>query len=259
MTKPKILLFDIETSPIIAQVWDLFDQNIALNQIQIDWHLLAWAAKWLGNKEVIYADQSKAKDITNDKNILVRLWNLLNEADIVVTQNGNRFDIKKINARFAIHNMKPPAPYRKVDTLQLAKKHFGFTSNKLAYMTDKLCLKYKKLEHKNFPGHELWQECLKGNKKAWKEMKKYNTHDVLALEELYLKLAPWGTGIDFNVYSDSIRPTCNCGSKNMIRSGYRTTLAGRYIRYKCEDCGAWMASKLNELSPSKRKHFLKKE
>lgn len=95
---------------------------------------------------------------------------MLDEADIVITQNGRKFDQKKLNARFILNGFKPPSSYKHIDTLVIARKHFGFTSNKLKYMTDKLCTKYKKLDHSKFPGMELWRECLKGNSEAWTEM-----------------------------------------------------------------------------------------
>lgn len=197
--EPKILIFDIETAPILAHVWGLFDQNVGLNQIETDWHVLSWSAKWLDDpaSKVMYQDQRNVKNVTNDKKILESIRNLLDQADLVVTQNGIKFDSKKLNARFLFHEIKSPSSYRHRDTLRMAKKHFNLTSYKLEYMTDKFCKKYKKLKHKKFPGHELWKECLKGNKEAWEEMKKYNCHDVLATEELYLVLKEW----DFRKYS----------------------------------------------------------
>lgn len=252
MASPKILLFDIETRPLTVQAWGLFDQNISLNQIEVDWNVIAWCGKWLGSKELFYEDQRDAKDLTNDKKILQVLWKLLDEADIVITQNGNSFDIKKVNARFVFHGMKPPSSYRKVDTLMLAKKYFGFTSNKLAYMTDKLCTKYKKLEHKNFPGHDLWKECLKGNKKAWKEMEKYNKHDVLSLEELYTKLKPWDSSINMNTYKDDSVEACSCGSCLVVKNGYCYTSVGKYQRYQCAKCGNETKGAQNLLSKGKK-------
>lgn len=258
--KPRILLFDIETAPILGYVWGLWDQNIALNQIKSDWHILSWAAKWLGDppSKVMYKDQRHSKSIEDDKQILKKLWSLLNEADIVITQNGVAFDSKKTNARFILNGMKPPSLYRHIDTLKLAKKHFAFTSNKLEYMTEKLCKKYKKLKHKKFGGFELWKECLAGNRKAWDEMKKYNIHDVLALEELYNKLAPWGTPVDFNVFNKNHAHVCNCGSNNLKREGYSLTNAGKFQRFSCKECGAWTCSKLNLLSKDKRNALMRK-
>jgi len=251
----KALLLDIETSPIIAHVWQLFDNNVALNQIQSDWHLLSFSAKWLGDSpdEIIYADQRHEKDISNDKKLLQKVWKLLDKADIVIGQNSKKFDIKKLNARFILNGMQPPSSFRQIDTLQIAKKHFGFTSNKLAYMSSKLCTVYKKLEHKDFAGHEMWVECLKGNKKAWKAMEKYNKWDVLSLEELYNKLIPWDQKINLNVYSDSLGSTCTCGTSNFIKNGSSYTNAGKFLRIKCKDCGAETRIKENLLSKEKRK------
>lgn len=254
---PRVLLVDIETAPVLAHVWGLYDQNVALNQIEADWFILSWSAKWLGEKKVMYADQRNAKNIENDKPLLEGIWKLLDEADIVVSQNGKAFDTKKLNARFVIHDMKPPSSYKQIDTFLLAKKHFGFTSNKLEYMSSKLCKKYKKLTHKKFPGFELWKECLAGNKQAWAEMERYNKHDVLALEELYTKLIPWDGSINFAVYQDAASKVCSCGSKKFHKNGYAYTSAGKYQRFSCAECGAESRSNSNEFSKLKRQSLVK--
>jgi DNA polymerase III epsilon subunit-like protein len=258
MPQPKILLLDIETSPLISYTWGLFDQNIGLNQIHTDWNILSFSAKWLGSPTIMYKDLRNQRDITNDRVLLKPLWKLLDEADIVLTQNGKKFDIRKVNARFIMNQMPPPSPFRQIDTLTLARKHFGFTSNKLEYMTSKLCTKYKKLTHKKFPGFELWKECLAGNQEAWKEMEKYNKHDVLSLEELYTKMASWGTGINFEVYSDSTLPTCNCGSEEFVKNGYQFSPNGKYQRFRCKKCASYSISKENLLTKEKRKSIRKK-
>lgn len=253
-TKPRILVVDIETAPIIGHVWGLWENNVGLNQIQSDWHLLAWAAKWLGDKpnQIMYQDQRKAKNIEDDKEMLKGIWNLLDEADIIITQNGKAFDEKKLNARFILNGFKPPSSYKHIDTKLIASKKFAFTSNKLEYMTDKLCKKFKKLKHKRYPGHELWTECLKGNLNAWKEMERYNKHDVLATEELYKKLQPWDSSINFNVYSDDFDHVCACGSTSFKKNGYKYTSVGKYQRYVCLKCGSEARDRSNLLSKDKK-------
>lgn len=238
--KPKILLFDIETAPLEAYVWGMWDQTVGLNQIKEDWCVLSWSAKWLGDdpKKIMYMDQRKVKDVRNDKKIVSELWKLLDEADIVVGHNSDSFDVKKMNARFMHHGMKPPSSYRKMDTKKLAKKHFNFTSNKLAYLTDKFCTKYKKLSHAKYPGFALWSECLKGNKEAWDEMMRYNEVDVLSLEELFLKLLPWESASIFEAYSNSEIPICTCGSIDFKKKGYYYTKVSKYQKYVCKSCGA---------------------
>lgn len=249
---PKMLFIDIETAPMLGFIWDLFDQNIALNQIKSDWHLLSFCAKWADNKELIYADQSKSKNIEDDRKLLEQIWKLLDEADIVVGQNIKRFDRKKINARFLMHGMKPPSSYRLIDTLTIMKSNFALTSNKLEYATDKLNKKYKKLKHAKFPGFSLWSQCLKGNKEAWAEMERYNKYDVLALEELYYILAPWDKTINFDVYNDEVEHVCSCGHKEFKNKGYAYTSSGKFKRYLCTACGKESRGKLNLLSKEKR-------
>lgn len=254
LSGPKVLIFDIETAPIIGHVWSLWENNVGLNQIVQDWHVLSWSAKWLHDPptKIMYEDQSKASDITNDKKLLQGIWNLLNEADVVITQNGKHFDQKKLNARFILNKMQPTSSYKHIDTKIIASKHFGFTSNKLEYMTDKLCVKYKKLKHKEFPGHEMWTECLAGNPKAWAAMEKYNKYDVLALEELYHILIPWDNSINFNLYHDETDHVCKCGSTSFIKNGFYYTSAGRYQKHKCKQCGAETRDKTNLFSKEKR-------
>jgi hypothetical protein len=251
---PKVLVYDIETAPILGYVWQLWDQNVGLNQIKTDWYVLSWGAKWLNSnpKSIMYMDQRNVKNIENDKNILEHIWRLLDEADIVITQNGKQFDQKKLNARFILNGMQPPSSYKHIDTLQIAKRHFGFSSNKLEYMADKINKKYKKLKHETFSGFELWKECLAGNIKAWKEMERYNKHDVLSLEELYTKLIPWDNTINFNLYRDDLINICKCGNDKFESKGYAYTAAGRYKRFRCTKCGAEIKNRKNEFSKDKK-------
>ena len=254
---PKVLVFDVETAPILAYVWGIWDQNVGLNQIYSDWHILSWSAKWLNGppNKIMYADQRHEKHIENDKKILKQIHALLEEADIVVTQNGQAFDRKKLNARFVMQGLKPTHSYKHIDTMLLAKKHFAFTSNKLAYMTDKLCAKYKKLTDadKKFPGFELWKECIAGNKAAWREMERYNKQDVLSLEELYHILSPWDKTVNFNLYTDSDEVVCNCGSKDLQKRGFGYNASGKFQKYQCNSCGRYSQSKPNLLSKNKKK------
>lgn len=253
MAKIKALLLDIETAPVLAHVWALFDQNVAINQINRDWHVISWAAKWLGEKTIMYADQRGKTNVEDDKKLLAPIWQLIDEADVLITQNGKRFDLKKLNARFLLNGYKPPSPVRHIDTLVIAKKHFAFTSNKLEYLSDKINLKHKKSTHGKFHGFELWKQCLAGNFDAWRELERYNKADILALEELYTHLYPWDNSIDFNAYSDETDVRlCHCGSKEFKKKGFQFSNNAKYQRYKCLSCGAHHTSRINLLSKEKR-------
>lgn len=252
-TGPRMLVFDIETAPILGNAWGLWQQNIGLSMIVKDWYVLSWSAKWVGEDEVMYEDKRANWDDENDYELLKSIHTLLDEADIVVTQNGKKFDVKKLNARFIMNGMKPPSAYKHIDTLQIAKRHFAFTSNKLEFMTDKLCVKYKKLKHGKFPGFELWAECMKGNVEAWDEMEEYNIHDVLSLEELVFILAPWSNQIpNLDLYYEDDDNHCFCGCTEWEHSGYAYTNLSKFDKFTCTNCGAEKRGRTNLLTKEKR-------
>jgi hypothetical protein len=244
--KPKILLLDIETAPSLGFIWGLFDQNVGLNQLKEEWHLLSFACKWLGEKEVFYIDGRNEEELSNDLKICKFAHKFLDEADIVIGHNSKRFDVKKLNARFIINKLKPPSPYRQIDTLNIAKSKFSFTSNKLEYLASKLTKK-KKMTKRKFEGFSLWMEFLKRNKLAYKEMELYNKQDVIVLEEVYNKLIAWDKSINFSAFQDGVN-ICQCGSDDFKENGYNVTNQGKFIRYKCSNCGANFQNKKNMIS-----------
>ena len=236
-TVPKVLLFDIETAPIKAYVWKLWKTDIHQEQVISDWFCLAWSAKWLySNKimgEVLTPEEVKAED---DSRIMKSLWELINDADIVISHNGNKFDIPRINSRFIIHGLTPTNPYYSIDTYQIAKRQFGFSSNKLDALAS-----YFNTPHKLETSFALWEKCMNGDPKALKYMLKYNKQDVEVLEEVYLKLRPWIKSHPNMGNLEGKKMACaNCGSENIsiIEGKYYITGIGKYNIYRCNDCGA---------------------
>ena len=172
----KILFLDIEISPSLGWVYGKYDQNVL--DFEKEWHIMCVGYKW---------QDSEVEVITGkERQIVKRIRNLLDEADIVIAHNADRFDIRKINTRIAYYGLKPPSKYKTVDTLKKVRKLFGLNSNSLNDVG-----KYFGLGTKKGSYGDLWQDCLKGNKKAWKKMVKYNKQDVLLLEKLYKKIEEW--------------------------------------------------------------------
>lgn len=257
---PKVLLLDIETSPLESYHWGLWDQNISLSQINVEWTILSFAAKWLHapRNSVVYLDTFDQDDYRDDSELMARLWELLNEADFVIAQNGKRFDMKKIRARMVLMSFPPFSPVIVIDTLLIAKKVFGFTSNKLEWMADKLAVT-KKRAHRKFPGFELWIECLAGNKLAHKEMRLYNIDDILSMEEVYLALRPWAEGHPnlAAFYPDDGKTRCpKCASEDLTKRGFVYTNVGKYQRFCCEHCGGWARSRYTVNSKEQRQTLL---
>lgn len=252
------MFLDIETSPIKAHVWRLYDQNVGLNQIVEDWIILSWSAKWSDSKTIYYEDLRGVVKKRKDKKIMKSLWKLLDKADIVIHQNGKKFDIPKINTRFVINGMNPPSSFRQIDLRDITKRNFSFTSGKLEYLTNTLNKKYKKQKHNEFAGHDLWMECYeRDNLKAWKEMEKYNKYDVLALEETYNILRSWDNSINFNVYYESDDNHCDCGSHRVVNDGFQYSNTGKFQRFRCQGCKKRWVSKRNLLGNEKRRTMLK--
>lgn len=259
MTGPKIGLIDIETAPLGAHVWGLFDQNVGLNQITQEWSILSFCYKELHapKKSLVYMDNSHRKDPRDDVDVVNALWHIMHENDILIAQNGKRFDMRKIRARLLLNKLSPPSPVKVEDTMLMARQVAAFTSNKLEWLSTYLS-NVQKSKHKDFPGFELWSECLAGNPKAWASMRKYNIPDVLSMEQVYLNLRPWVRGhSNVAVYNDSNETQCPvCSSTDVHQDGYSYTNVGKYPRYQCGHCGAWSRGRKTVNSIEKRKALL---
>ena len=258
--KAKIVTIDIETAPLLSRTWGLYDQNIGVGQIKEDWFIMAFAAKEYGSSiaSVEYYDQRAASNVENDEALVKKLWKILDETDIVLTQNGDKFDIKKINARFAAHGLKPPSSYKRLDTKKIASKYFGFTSNSLEYLCKVLKTKHQKGKHTKFPGMELWNECLAGNEEAWKEMEKYNRLDTICTEEVWVKLRAWDNSYNPNLYTDGETNICVCGENAWVRNGIKRLDSGAFQRYVCKKCGYETRGRTNLFSKEKKKSLTAK-
>jgi uncharacterized protein YprB with RNaseH-like and TPR domain len=182
----KILYLDIETTPIKAYVWGLWDQNISINQIIEPTEMLCFGARWHGKKNVIF------KSVHHDgkKAMLEELHKLMDEAEVLVGWNSAAFDHKHINREFLENGLTPPSPVKDLDLMSIVKANFQFPSNKLDYVAQALGVGAK-VKHSGF---QLWIDCMDGKEKAWKEMKKYQLQDVNLLVDLYDILLPWFVG-----------------------------------------------------------------
>ena len=256
---PRIVYLDVETAPLEVYTWGTFKQNIANNQIKTPWGLLSAAWLWEGERKVQYADNRAAENgPRDDRALMQRLWTVLDAADIVITQNGIDFDIRRINARFIELGMLPPSPFKQIDTKVIAKKVGWFVSNKLEWLGDKVA-HHPKDKHRKFPGFELWLEVLGNNPAAWKEMEKYNKEDVRVLRDLYKQLVPWvGNHPNLGLYHSREEVVCpKCGSEHVHARGYAHTTTGKYQRFHCQACGGWSRGATVLNTKAKRQNLLR--
>lgn len=256
--RPIITTLDIETAPIKANVWGTFKQFVGLNMIDQDWSVLSVAWKQLGFKKVHYADVSGMVQYNDDVALMHVIWTILDESDIIVAQNGKKFDIRKINARLLELGFPPPRPYKVIDTMLSARAIAAFTSNKLEWLA-KVLTPIRKDKHRAFDGYELWEQCMLGNPKAWRAMRRYNIQDIPTCEAVYLQLRPWIIGHpNVAMYYDDEKTRCpRCGSTHLIvQPSPVYTQSGQYEQYRCGDCGGFARGRYTTNSKAKRKAML---
>lgn len=233
----KVLLLDIETSPNLAYVWGIWEQNINLTNMVATSTVLCWSAKWLGEEHIMHDSLFES----SPKQMLKGMHKLLDEADVVVHFNGKRFDIPTLNREFLMSGMRPPAPFKQIDILNVVRDKFRFLSNKLSFISKELKLG-EKTKHN---GIQLWVDCLAKKPEAWATMKKYNKQDVLLLERLYLKVLPWIEAHPNRAAFEGSPVCTNCGQEHYQKRGTWTSRTTTYQKYVCLDCGTWFKKMKN--------------
>jgi hypothetical protein len=228
--KNKILLIDLETSPTLGYVWQLWEANCL--KVVKPWKILCFAYKWFGDSKTHVVSLPMVK---NEKELVKRLWSVFNEADIIIAHNGDKFDVKKSYAKFIEHGLTPPMPFKTIDTLKVARRYFKFDSNRLDALGELLGVG-RKLQTGGF---DLWDKCMQGDRNAYRVMERYNKQDVYLLERIYIKLRPWMTSHpNLSIFNGN--NTCPvCGSHKLQKRGYNMTVSGKTQRVQCMDCGRW--------------------
>lgn len=241
----KVLLYDIETMANLGWIWGKYEQSVI--EYQQEWYMLCFAYKWLGQKKTHVVSLPDFPDYepgtTDDFNVVEKLWNLFDEADVVIAHNGDSFDQKKAHARFVYHHMSPPSDYKQIDTKKVAKRHFNFNSNKL----DDLGNHFRVGRKTPHTGWEMWKGCEQGDMKAWNLMTKYNKQDVDLLEKVYLRMRPWMKNHpSVTVFDEQFDGCPICGGTDMQKRGFTFTKTGKKQRYQCMTCHAWSTDRKTE-------------
>ena len=230
--KPRIIFFDIETSPIETRTWSLWPKSISHDSIIRDWTVICGAWKELGKERIhaVWIDKPY-----KDKEVVKTLRDVLAGADAICGHNSDKFDVKKLNARIIFHGLKPLPNIPQIDTLKMVKKIAAFSSNRLDYLSKVLTG-----QGKVHVDYTLWLRVMAGDKKALKEMVDYNKIDVLRLEEIYLKLLPYAKTHPHigAMMGENRNQSCpKCGSTNCKNNGLRYSAAGiPKQEIQCQDC-----------------------
>lgn len=250
---PVIAVIDIETMPGMCYFWNMFDEINNIDMIIEDCCMLSWAGRYLNDPElgfdILTPKEAKVRDT---KRITQSVWDFLSKADAVVGHNFAGFDVKFINTEFLKHGL-PPLKFVIIDTLQLARQHFRFGSNKMKFINDRLGIR-NKIDNDGFI---LWKRCSEGDPKALDTMLEYNKGDISATEELFYKVRPYVRNFNVAVYNESETYQCPaCGSTDLTH-GQRPwpTPAGLWESARCDKCGCLFRLKINRLTTEKKKHL----
>lgn len=240
-TKARVLTFDIETRPMQGYFWAPKTRYITPDRITDHGGMMTWAAKWYGEREVFFASEwgdGKAQ-------MVARLWELLDEADITVTYNGDNFDIRRVNTEFVRLGLPKPRPFRSVDLIKTIRSQFGFPYVRLDEVARELGLPGK-VQHSGF---DLWTRCMSGDPKAQALMEKYNRGDIRVTEAVYDALRGWipnhpnlGLWAGHDDDGNPIEVCCNCGSDKLTRvaDANAYTALTAYALVQCRKCKTHM-------------------
>jgi uncharacterized protein YprB with RNaseH-like and TPR domain len=213
----------------------MWGQDIHYDNILQEWFIICVAWKWLGQKTIHGAAIEKPCE---DKEVIQKVHDVISSADAIIGHNGDKFDLKKFNARAIIHGIPPLPPIIQIDTLKMARSKFKFNTNRLDYIGEILGVG-RKVETKK----GLWLRVLKGEKKAIKEMLRYNKGDVQLLEDVYNKLKPYcPSKLNMNLFKDSESDCPSCGSDNTQKRGWNASKTNRKQRRQCMECGHWYSN-----------------
>lgn len=222
----KTLVLDIETLPLEAYVWGLWDVNIPINMIKEPGQVVCFASKWVG---------TKSTQFHRGPDVIQTAWELLDAADVVIHYNGKKFDVPHLNTEFVLAGLGPPSPFKHIDLCNVVKRQFKFPSNKLQYVSTALGLPGKV----DTGGFELWKGIMANDEKWWAKMEKYNIQDVRITEKLYQRILPWiPDHPNLRLFNANwVCPTC--GGPRLQKRGFAYTKVSKFQQYQCLSCNSY--------------------
>jgi len=253
---PNLLYLDIETAPCIAAVFGRFNINLSqANIVENGGQLISACWSWNDEEEVqgvvMTPEEARSRD---DSRIVAELYEAIENADVLVWQNGNNFDLKKIKTRCILNGLPPPKTCKTADTLLIAKQ-LGFPSNRLDSLGDYLGVGRKQENS----GISLWLDCLAGIPEALDEMFEYNKQDVLLLRDVYKKIRAFDNKHpNLGQYYNDGKIHCTvCGSTDLEHTGHSVyTQVSEFAEVQCKGCGHRMRERTNLKGKEQMKNTL---
>jgi hypothetical protein len=254
----KVLTIDIETSPHLCYSFNVWNTNISPVHIVEPSRMISFAAKWEGDRRVMFHSEfnfdnphvyGSPDSRAVDHGLMVQAaFDLLDHADVVVTYNGDRFDLRRLGQEFRLAGLGQPSPFASVDLYKVIKSEEDWLSHKLAYITERYHLTGKLEAGVDF---SLWRGCLEGDPKMWRLMRRYNKRDVVTTEEVFHEVSDLPMNLpalalfDDEPLAEGHCPVCRQQGQ---RRGYAYTKTRRYPRYYCVPCKKWFRGSRSDRS-----------
>lgn len=228
----KVLIYDLETGPLLGHFWRITQGYINPEGIVHDTFLMSWSAKWRGSgkvySQVLTPEEAIAQD---DARIVEGIAELVREADYVVAHNIERFDYKQLNGRVSQLGLENLGPVQMIDTKKLAFRDLGVASTSLDYLAD-----FFGIGRKRPMSYDDWLRAYRGDPKALRKMDRYCRHDTRLLAEVFERMLPYVRGVPRLVVGDGSFVCVYCGSRDLIKRGFKHTAAGTYQQWQCKKC-----------------------
>jgi uncharacterized protein YprB with RNaseH-like and TPR domain len=164
----KVACFDIETTGL----------NMTYGR------LLCACFKFNFSPEVVTVD---VRHMDDEKEAVARIRELWDEAEIVATWNGKRFDIPIIDALLIYYGMKPLTSGKKMHMdLLYQQRKLRFCGARLDHASKDLQVEYSKFHCPS----RAWPKAAGGDEVSYEQIAYHCKLDVLLTEAMWMKLKP---------------------------------------------------------------------
>ena len=254
----RILIWDVETSPIPTWVWGFGEQVVRHGQV-MDSHphkvqnIISLAYRFNDNTPTQVLNWGYEEQ---DSRALVSAFDeIIKEADIVIGKNSDRFDNKRLNMQRWLHRLDAmPDWMEKTDDLEkLIRRDLGSPSYALDYL-DKLNggTGKTKMEFSDWI-HILEKTPVEGPI-AFEKMQMYNKKDVddtySLLESVWAYVRPKHSAQPDKFIMDGTPCCVSCGSQDVFKNGTRRLGASIYQKWHCNGHGGYAGRSLIKRLPS---------
>lgn len=229
----KRLFFDIETSYNQGWFWQpSYQTSITYDQIIKPSAIICICYKWQGSNKVHHLTWDKGCD----KKMVKDFYKIIEEADEVVSHNGDKFDLKWIRTRFLLYGFVGMPEIKSIDTLKISRSKFKFPSNRLDAIGKFLGFGGKY----DTGGIQLWHDIIqKNSRSAMSKMVEYCKRDVDLLEKVFLKLEGYAKPkTHVAVFAGGDKADCPyCAGTNIkIKDRAISSTGAVKVRMTCKDC-----------------------